>query len=133
MVDSSQSPELIKAQVIDAAKRVAVLLEQQGDHAGAREHFESTGTRVDGVIKIVGDDKAERADWLRGALSWLLATLRPIIARPYDCVGGEGLPKVTCHWTNGPIAAGPFALFGVQAASMRFRHQVRHVLNRDRF
>jgi hypothetical protein len=72
MVDSSQSLELIKAQMSDAAQRVAALLEQQGDHAGAKKAFESASTRGDELIKTVIDWKAKRADRLRGALSWLL-------------------------------------------------------------
>lgn len=74
VVDSSQSPELIKAQAIDMVKRVAALLDQQGDHAGAKKAIESVNDMVDALVKTVSEGKAERADRLRGALTWLLGS-----------------------------------------------------------
>jgi len=73
VLDSSQSPEVLKTQMIDAVKQTAALLEQQGDQAGAKKQLEwAAGNGIDEVVKAVADEKAERADRLRGALSRLL-------------------------------------------------------------
>jgi hypothetical protein len=72
VVDSSQSPDRIKPQMIDVAQKAAALLDRQGDHAGAKKVIESANDLVDGVVKTVSDGKTERADRLRGALTWLL-------------------------------------------------------------
>jgi hypothetical protein len=74
VVDSTQSPESIRAHMADAAKRVAALLEQQGDHAGAKAQLESLGDDKadDDLIKVVQDWRTDPVDRLRGALSLLL-------------------------------------------------------------
>jgi hypothetical protein len=53
-------------------KKAAALLDQQGDHAGPKKVIESAKDLVDGVVKTVSDGKTERADRLRGALTWFL-------------------------------------------------------------
>jgi len=73
VLDGSQSPKLLKAQMVDAAKRAAAQLEEQGDSAGAKKQLEwAAGTSVDQVLKYVSDDNAKRSEQLYSALSWLL-------------------------------------------------------------
>ena len=72
-LDGSQSPKLLKAQMIDAAKRNAARLEEQGDSAGAKKQLEwIAGTSVDEVLKYVSDRNAKQSEQLYTALSWLL-------------------------------------------------------------
>ena len=56
VLDSSQSPEVLKTQMIDAVKQTAALLEQQGDQAGAKKQLEwAAGNGIDEVVKAVAD------------------------------------------------------------------------------
>ncbi len=73
VVDRSQSPELLKAQMIDAVKRAAMALEQKGDSVGAKEQLEwAAGTEIDDFINDVSTRSAKRSEQLYSTLTWLL-------------------------------------------------------------
>jgi hypothetical protein len=71
-LDGSHSREELRRQIIGGMNKGAAARAQSGEAAAAKKQAEAANETADGLLKIIDDESAKRADQLHRALTILL-------------------------------------------------------------